>query len=899
MALSAETRLGPYEILAPLGAGGMGEVYRARDTKLGREVAIKVLPSEVTQDSERLARFQREAHLLASLNHPHIAAIYGLEEVGDKPFLVLELVEGEDLAERLKRGPIPVDEALEIAQQVAEALEEAHAKGIVHRDLKPANVKLTSDGKVKVLDFGLAKAWADDSIIGSSSDLSQSPTLAASGTQAGVILGTAAYMSPEQASGKPVDKRADIWAFGVVLFEMLAGRLLFTGDTASEVLASVIKDEPSWKALPGRATPAAVRRLLERCLEKNPRNRLRDMGDARLELAAASAEPLEQPSTVPPGPFARRALPWALAVLGLALAVAGLLVPRSSDRQSLRPMTRATIVLPPEAPLAPSSSFYLSAGSPTLALAPDGSALVYVALIDDTRKLYRRDMRTGDIEPMLGTEDAQGPFFSPNSQWVGFFAFGKLKKVLLAGGEPLVLADAIWGFGGDWGGDGFIYFGPTEAQGVHRVPAAGGTVESVTIRAPDTLTHAWPALIPGTEDLLVTRLQNRESIALAKVGGKEPPMVVVERGSAGRVTPTGHLVFALEGRFLAAPYDRDAMRVTDSPTVLFDDIRTEDLGASQAAWSNDGTLVYVPGSDVAAGRFVWIDREGNRDPVGLPTARYGAFAVSPDGSTLAYSAGEDEWSIWLYDLERRGAPRLLTPGTQGGQRREWNLPVWAEDGEALYAGLLTSKGYSAFRIPIDAAARAPVEVIPPQAGGVEIAPDGLICETSNDIAYVPYGEEAGTLRLDQSRPIVASPEAQEIFPALSPDARWLTYMSDESGSWEIYVTSFPDAGIKRRVSFAGGEEPRWSPNGRKILYRFGSKWYSVAFADEPELTLGQPTLLFEGPFVNVPGYSWDMSPDGERFLVIENPDAGRPLTELVVVSNFFDGLRRLTAEGGE
>ena len=555
-------------------------------------------------------------------------------------------------------------------------------------------------------------------------------------------------------------------------------------------------------------------------------------------------------------------------------------------------MTRTSIVLPPEAPLAPSSSFYLSVGSPALALAPDGSVLVYVALIDGSRQLYRRDMGTGEIEPMLETNDAQGPFFSPDSQWVGFFAEGKLKKVRLEGGEPQVLANVIWGHGGEWGGDGFIYFGPTEAQGVHRVPAAGGSVEPVTIRAPDIFMHMWPSLIPGSEDLLVTRLAGYESIALAGVGSKEPPVVLVERGSAGRYAPTGHLVFVREGRLLAAPYDRDARRVTESPTVLFDDIRTEDEGASLAAWSNDGTLVYAPGSDVAAGRFAWIDREGNRDPVGLPTARYGAFAVSPDGSTLAYSAPEDEWSLWLYDLERRGAPQLLAPGTQGGRRREWNHPVWAEDGEALYATSRTSKGYSVFRIAIGGG-RAPTEVIPPGAvGGVQIAPDGLIYETSSDIAYVPYGEEAGTLQLDQSRPIVASPDAQEAFASLSPDARWLAYMSDESGSWEIYVTSFPDAAIKRRVSFAGGEEPRWGPDGREIIYRFGSKWYSVGFADEPELTLGQPTLLFEGPFVNVFGYSWDMSSDGERFLVIENPDAGRPLTALVVVSNFFDELQR-------
>ncbi len=433
-ALEPGARLGSYEVLAFVGKGGMGEVYRARDEKLGREVALKVLPEAFTSDADRLARFHREARSLAALNHPGIAAIHGLENSDGTPFLVLELVEGEDLAARLKRGAIPVEEALGIALQIAEALEEAHEKGLVHRDLKPANVMLTPEGKVKVLDFGLAKALEAQSAGDTSSDFSQSSTLAHSGTLAGVVLGTAAYMPPEQASGKRVDRRADIWAFGVVLFEMLTGRPLFTGGTASEVLASVIKDEPDWARLP-TTSPATLRRLLQRCLDKNPRNRLQHMGDARLELTAVSTEPLELPGTVPQAPFARRALPWAL-VLGLAFAVAGLLLSRTSDPQPLRPMTRASIVLPPEAPLAPSSSFYLSVGRPALALAPDGSALVYVALIDGARQLYRRDMRTGEIEPMLGTHDAQGPFFSPDSQWVGFFADGKLKKVLLEGGAP-------------------------------------------------------------------------------------------------------------------------------------------------------------------------------------------------------------------------------------------------------------------------------------------------------------------------------------------------------------------------------------------------------------------------------------------------------------------------------
>ena len=488
MALSAGTRLGPYEILEPLGAGGMGEVYRARDGKLGRDVAIKVLPTEVAQDPERLSRFQREATLLAALNHPHIAAIYGLEESGGDPFLVLELVEGEDLAERLKRGPIPVGEALEIARQIAEGLEEAHEKGIIHRDLKPANVKVTPEGKVKVLDFGLAKAWEADPISGGSGDVSRSPTLAYSGTQAGVILGTAAYMSPEQARGKVVDRRADVWAFGVLLYEMLVGGKLFGGETATDIIASVVKEQPDWERLP-EDTPRVLRSLLRRCLVKDPRQRLRDNGDARLELAGVGDVDGPSPVEAP-----RRSRLGTAALAALATIASGVALWSLSRGSDPPPAYRLSIPLP--------EGHALTSGP---ALSYDGQLVAFTSTDGvSPARLYVRSLTDAEVRPLPGTEGAEDPFFSPDGSSLAFFAKGVLWRTSSEGGAPLRLADAPAPAGGTWGEDDSIVFVPTWNGGLYRVHAGGGEPE-LLLRPEAGREYAcvMPRFLPGGGGLLI------------------------------------------------------------------------------------------------------------------------------------------------------------------------------------------------------------------------------------------------------------------------------------------------------------------------------------------------------------------------------------------------------------
>ncbi len=883
MALEAGTRLGHYEVVSSLGAGGMGEVYRAKDTKLGREVAVKLLLDEVSSDPERLARFEREARVLASLNHKNIASLHAFEREGDTGFLVMELVEGETLADRIRRGAIPVDEALPLFVQVAEGLEAAHEKGVIHRDLKPANIKISPDGVVKILDFGLAKATSPD-LDPAAATLSNSPTLTLAATMRGQILGTAAYMAPEQAKGSPVDKRADLWAFGACLYEAITAKRAFDGNDATDILGSVLKLEPDWDALPAEL-PDALKRVLERCLAKDPRQRARDAGDLRLDLEAAPREKLSlSPETARPEHSLVRWIPWLVAAGAIAVVIT-LMASRDEAEPQPRPMTRTSIVLPLEAPLAPPSSFHLAIGRTSLALAPDGSFLVYVAWVDHAHHLYRRDMRSGEITPMQGTEGAQGPLFSPDSRWVGFFADGRLKKVLLDGGEPQVLATAVWGSGADWGSDGHIYFAPTEASRIYRVPENGGGAEPVTVLPKDTFMQTHPWLLPGTRDLILTsHSQRRRIVSRATVSSSEAPSLLLERGHGARVSPSGHLIFMDEGRLLAVAYDRADKSVAGTPIVILDDVRNDSMaGHMSATFSNSGTLIYPGGSDISRGRFVWADRQGNREPLNLPVASYQDSDVSPDGRTIAYTVPEGvESRIWVYDIER-GTARPLTPGSG---------PFWSSVSDTLFYTSFTDAGPSVWRIGAEGSA-SPTEVLPAPAHLQTLGEVGIIYDVrQGDVSFAPWAEQLVAVDLDEARLILAS-EAQETFAALSPDERWLAYMSDESGTWEIYVTDFPEASIKRRVSTAGGEEPRWSPDGSEIIWRFGVDWFSVDFDDGEEMKLGAPMIILSGPFINVPGWSWDFSPDGRRFLVLENEEASEALTELAVIHDFFEEVERL------
>ncbi|HKC25395.1 MAG TPA: protein kinase, partial [Thermoanaerobaculia bacterium] len=604
-------RLGGYEVVSAIGAGGMGEVFRARDPRLGRDVALKLLPADIANDPERLARFRREAQVLASLNHPHVGAIHGLEESNGTPFLVLELVEGEDLAARLARGPIPLDEALAIALQIADALEAAHEKGIVHRDLKPANVKVTPEGVVKLLDFGLAKA---SSTSVASSEISLSPTLTAHGTQAGMILGTAAYMSPEQARGRPVDKRADVWAFGVVLYEMLTGTRLFAGETVSDVLASVLKNEPDWSAL-GEDVPPRVRRVLVRCLQKDPRQRLHDIGDARLELLEKEAAPLPSPAALPRKRRLSRAALWLIALAAVGTAVDIGLALASARKEPRRAMPLRVSVLPPAGTLS----------SGPIELSPDGTKLAFTAAAADGKTLlYWRSLDALDAKPLNGTEGAEAPFWSPDGVSIGFFAGKKLKRIAIAGGPPRELAGATDQRGGSWGSRGFIVYAPEGGGPIYKVAADGGTPAPVTKLEREETSHRWPHfLADGERFLFLSRKPKPPSRLLleaASIGGGKRT-AITEAHTSG-VVHAGRVFFGLESSLLSQQLDEPSLTLSGEPRVVTEDFWSSPTamdGLTAFSVANDGTFAYRRGG-IARFQLVFRDREGKKlGTVGTPT----------------------------------------------------------------------------------------------------------------------------------------------------------------------------------------------------------------------------------------------------------------------------------------
>ncbi len=642
--------LSHYKVIEKIGQGGMGEVYRAEDTNLSREVAIKVLPEQFTQDPQRLARFEREAKLLASLNHPNIAAIHSFEHSDDTHFLVLELVPGETLAERVAKGPVPVEEALEICRQIAEGVEAAHEKGVIHRDLKPANVKVTPEGKVKILDFGLAKAFEAETPV---TDISQSPTLTEEMTRAGVILGTAAYMSPEQAKGKPVDKRADIFAFGAVLYELLTGKRAFEGETITETLGAIIHKEPDWDALPEN-TPWRIQELLRRCLTKDPHDRLDGIANVRVEIKLA----LEEPTTVSPIEVGSAAQPtrrlWAMAVglVVLALAVGSmatwLFIQPSSPEQSLN-----RFVIRPSPPVV-----LVSDAAKEVAISPDGRQLVYMGVGEGGRQLYLRSLEDFVDRLIPGTADPRSVvFFSPDGKSIGFFAENKLKKTSLAGGSPITLCDAPLGFrSGDWFEDTIVFNATLESgQGLYQVSANGGEPEVLaTVNSDEGETgYLLPDFLPDGKDLLFTISFNTgfQTALLSLETGERK--VVLENARQARYLSTGHLVYeqSRTGNLMVVPFDLAALEVTGDSVTVVQGVRQSLIRYVDYAISDNGTLVYVPGSAQATEKtLVWVDREGAVEPLGAPPGAYRDPRLSPDGRRLAVRSGGGNQDIWVYDI---------------------------------------------------------------------------------------------------------------------------------------------------------------------------------------------------------------------------------------------------------
>jgi Tol biopolymer transport system component len=904
MPLQPGGRLGPYQVLSVLGAGGMGEVWRARDARLDRDVALKVLPEAFVADPERLARFAREAKVLASLNHPNIGGIHGVEEADGVKALVLELVEGPTLADRLARGAIPIDEALPIARQIAEALEAAHEQGIIHRDLKPANIKVRADGTVKVLDFGLARVF-DPQLGAAQADLSHSPTLTlgAAATQMGVILGTAAYMAPEQARGKPVDKRADVWAFGVVLFEMLAGRRLFAGEETSDTLALVLTRDPDWGALPP-AVPWRVRELLRRCLQKDPRARLRDIGDARLEIVAASSDA----DAAPPGsragelerPAQRRVL--VAAAMGLilgTLVTAITLMARRTPSVETPMVSRLSIALPPEAPF-----FVESWPNSGIAISRDGSRIVYCALTEnETRRLYLRRLDELEVKPIPGTEGAYNPFFSPDGEWVAFFTQHlELKKVSLRGGSPVTLAGDVvnaWFVVGAWTDDGRMVFDAWNA-GLSVVDADGGAVTRLT-----TPTEAWhqdPQALPGSTTILYfAKGDVADRVEAVSLDGGEA-RIVLENASHPRYLASGHLLFTRDGNLMVAPFDRERLEVTGPAASVSLDVIVDNMGAAsplpQLAVSQRGTLAYAPrqATGMEPSTLAWVDRGGQVEEIAaLPIRRPAFFALSPNGRQVAMSRRSGaKIKLELYDL----ASNTLTGLAEQSQEFP-SGPVWSPDGRSvvfarygIYQGGVLSHQLDSSTPPKELVS------LPGTYFSIgDVSRDGRFLAFS----FVDTKTNNGDIWiLDLTAPgSAAQPFAKtqwnENGAAFSPDGRWVAYASDERGLYEVHVRRFPGGEAKRQVSTNGGAAPQWSSDGRELFFQSGSgeKMMATAVRMEPELGFEEPRVLFQGHFLYSvdAGRAYAVGPDG-RFLMIRSELPGLA-SELVVVQNWFAEIERL------
>ena len=891
-------QLGAYEILAPLGAGGMGEVYRARDTKLGREVAIKILPPAFAGDAERLARFQREAQVLASLNHPNIASIYGLEDFGGAPALVMELVEGPTLADRIAAGPLPLEEALGIARQIAEAVEAAHEKGIIHRDLKPANVKITPGGMVKVLDFGLAKALDDDR---AGSDLRNSPTISLAATRAGVILGTAAYMSPEQAKGKSVDRRADIWSFGVVLLEMLTGRQVYAGETAAETLAAVMLKDASLDGLPP-GTPAPLRKLLRRCLDKDARRRLQAIGEARVVIDdLLTGAPVEETPPLPevPAPAPRSVL-WPLAggllvtsILALVFGTLYFRQPASSER-----VLRYSVA-PPE-----KSNIH------TFAISPDGRYLAIAASAEGKRRLWVRALDALDPQLLSGTDDAMYPFWSSDSRQIGFFAQGKMRKIAINGGPATTLCDAADGRGGTWNREGIIVFAPQPGKPLHRVSGAGGVPIQVN-RPEDGANSRFPVYLPDGRRFLYVVSQAKDpeknGIWVGYVDSMEGRRVLADMSSTLFVpaqvgAPFGHLLFLREGTLVAQPVETKSLQPAGE---LFPVAEGVPFGLhnnfAPISLSDNGTLVYLTGRNALESQLTWFDRGGKPlGPAGAP-GRIGTFAISPDGKRVALTRVEDKaQDLWLYETERGTESRFTFHASR-------NLaPVWSPDGSRIAFASDRRGQFDVFQKASSGAGQEePLVESPVMEAPTHWSRDGRFLvlnafhpKTNWDLSVLPLEGDRKPV------PFLAT-EFHETQGQLSPDGKWISYTSNESGRWEVYVQAFPKGSGpegKWKISTAGGEGALWRRDGNGKLTLFyldaGMRLNAVPVktaGPKSAFEVGAPESLFETRLratASIPlGWDYDVTADAKRFLVRSSRDQSTQ-PPLVVVTNWQAGVRR-------
>ncbi|PYU32452.1 MAG: hypothetical protein DMG31_10580 [Acidobacteria bacterium] len=885
MALQPKQRLGPYETLSAIGAGGMGEVYRARDTRLDRIVAIKILSDHVGGRAGVRERFEREARTIASLNHPHICTLYDVGQQDGSDFLVMEFLEGETLAERLKKGPLPPEQVLQYAIEIADALDKAHRKGITHRDLKPGNIMLTKTG-VKVLDFGLAKLRQEAA---PATPLSALPTAKEAITAQGAILGTLQYMAPEQVEGREVDARTDIFAFGVVVYEMATGKKAFEGKTSASVMAKILETDPPPMTSLQPMTPPALDRVVKRCLAKEPDDRWQTARDLEMELKWIAEGGSQAGVAIPAVPKQKiqKRVALGVAAVVVAIAVIGMSVlylhrTPPSERQAVR----FTIGPPEKGSFSPAPNL--------LTISPDGTKLAFVAA-DATGKqqLWVRALDSPTAQPLSGTDNPSQPFWSADSRFVAFSADGKLKKIAVSGGPALTLADSP-GMG-TWSEQGVILF---DSSGIiYRVSAAGGAATPVT--ALDAVrketAHAWPYFLPdGNHFLYLALSSNPENNALfvGSLNSKDRKLLLNAMSTVVYVPP-GYLLFNRQGTLMAQPFDAERLQLTGEAVPIVEGVEFNPAnGRTAFAASNNGVLAYRHGVEANLLTLVWVSRNGTEQRLAAPPHNYVMPRVSPDGRRVAAGIEEADSQVWVYDLGRDTLTRLTFEGNGNID------PVWTPDGKRI-----TFKGKQNRLLWEPADGSGPAEELTTS----ELSPNNIPGSFSPDGQVLAFAEAAPTLNIcilplkdGKPQPFVLS-TSNATSPRFSPDGRWIAYASDESGRYEIYVRPYPGPGGKWQISTAGGMEPVWNPKGRELFYRNGNEMMAVDVITEGTFSAGKPKMLFEGSYVRTPRSfpDYDVSPDGQRFLMLKANEQSQAPAQINVVLNWFEELKQKVPAGNK
>jgi eukaryotic-like serine/threonine-protein kinase len=903
--LTPDAKLGPYEMVTQIGAGGMGEVYRARDARLGRDVALKVLPAEFVTDAERLARFSREAQVLASLNHPNIAAIYGFEDSGSVHALVMELVEGPTLAERIAKGPIPLDETLAIAKQICEALEYAHERGIVHRDLKPSNIKLTNNDAVKILDFGLAKALESDR---TTMDISSSPTISRMATQAGIILGTAAYMSPEQAKAKALDRRTDIWSFGCVLYEILTAKIAFSGETVTDTLAAVIKSEPNWGLLP-KDTPAHVRGLLRRCLKKDMKQRLQSIGDARIaidEILTGAAAAVEGQTFTAVKALPRAWLPWTVAAL-CALTAAGLAAYLyiGSRMQSATGNTMLDVSLPDGVSVVTKDAL-------NVALSPDGRRIVFVGTKGDVPQLYSRALDEPDAELLEGTNNGVSPFFSPDGKWIGFFADGKLKKIPADGGTAQILCDAPNQRGGTWTNNGTIIFSPEHSGGLMQVPESGGQPQQIILpnEVKGERTYRWPDALPNAEGVIFTIGMENSAASYddAEIAVYSPATRrtrVLTHGDMAVYSPAGYLLYYRAGALFAVPFDPKRIAIKGEAAQLPEEVGDDPTsGATYFAIASNGTMTYLRGSTDSTGRLVTIaDANGNGHVLPLAPRGYSIPRFSPDCKRLVLAVNNHDNGIftgqgdlWLYDFGAGSLSRLTFDDSS-------DYALWSPDGSTIFFDSSRGQGSGNLYAKSANGTGGARPVLTNQLSPV--SPDAF----SRDGKTIVFTREGGpggdlwTLNLGPgSKPKLFKANAEGA--AISRDGNYIAYTSYQSGTYQVFASTFPDPTKGEwQISQERGAYPKWCKEGREIVFydEQANRMMAADVSLKPSFRASSPRPLFTlsraefGAMQTNPASDYDASSDCQRFVFLQSSGgANQPSAALSVTLNLPAQIRGLT-----